>query len=69
MKTVYLNNNAISISENVALSEVIESKLPHNNAIGIAVALNEKVIPNSDWKTTSLNENDKILIIKATQGG
>jgi sulfur carrier protein len=69
MITLYLNKTAISVPENATLFEAIQTKLPHNNTIGIAVALNEKVIPNCDWKTTSLNENDNILIIKATQGG
>ncbi len=36
---------------------------------GIAAAVNGKVIPKSDWPNFQLNENDHLLIIKATQGG
>lgn len=36
---------------------------------GIAVAVNENVIPKKDWDTYILNENDSVLVIKATQGG
>ncbi len=36
---------------------------------GIAVAVNNTVIPKTEWQTKTLNENDKITIIKATQGG
>lgn len=36
---------------------------------GIAVALNNQVIPKDLWDTTSLSQNDTILIITATQGG
>lgn len=36
---------------------------------GIAVAINNTVIPKSDWNTHPLTENDEILIISATQGG
>lgn len=36
---------------------------------GIALAVNEKVIPKSEWEKFELKENDKILLIKATQGG
>lgn len=36
---------------------------------GIAVALNNQVIPREDWNSTSLHPNDTILIITATQGG
>lgn len=36
---------------------------------GIAVALNNQVIPQKDWATTTLQTNDNLLIITATQGG
>ena len=36
---------------------------------GIAVAVNEAVVPKSMWPTFDLNENDKIMIITATAGG
>lgn len=36
---------------------------------GIAIAVNLTVIPKLDWDETLLKENDKITIIKATQGG
>ncbi len=41
--------------------------MPNTN--GIALAVNEKVIPKTEWNNFQLNDNDKILIIKATQGG
>lgn len=36
---------------------------------GIAVALNNRIIPQSFWAETFLNDKDSILIITATQGG
>lgn len=36
---------------------------------GLAVAVNNQVVPRSDWKTTLLQDQDSILIITATQGG
>jgi len=36
---------------------------------GIAVAINDQVISRLAWKETQIQENDKITIIKATQGG
>lgn len=36
---------------------------------GIAVALNNEVIPRAYWSQTVLNPSDSILIITATQGG
>ena len=50
------------------ISELVES-LQMSSTNGIALAVNEKVISKSDWEKFQLTENDKILIIKATQGG
>ena len=36
---------------------------------GIAVAVNNKVVPRSLWDQHLVNDNDNIIIIKATQGG
>lgn len=36
---------------------------------GMAVALNNNVIPKSQWETTHLQNNDNILLIQATAGG
>lgn len=36
---------------------------------GIAVAVNNTVIPKTDWDNHTLSPTDQILIITATQGG
>jgi sulfur carrier protein len=36
---------------------------------GIAVALNNRIIPQALWAETILTDKDSILIITATQGG
>lgn len=36
---------------------------------GVAVAVNDKVVPKSIWETFQLNSNDQITIITAAQGG
>ncbi|KUY29587.1 sulfur carrier protein ThiS [Elizabethkingia ursingii] len=36
---------------------------------GIAVAVNNQVIPKNDWGNTILQDKDSVLIITATQGG
>lgn len=56
----------------------IEAKSSIQNALdiwigektkGIAVAVNETVIPKIQWDSYELQDNDIILVIKATQGG
>lgn len=36
---------------------------------GIAVAVNQCMIPRSKWETHTLNKEDEIIIIKAVCGG
>ena len=36
---------------------------------GVAVAVNDTVIPKGRWKTTTLNAGDSIEVIHAVQGG
>ncbi len=36
---------------------------------GIALAINNTVIPKSNWNSHPIQETDDILIISATQGG
>lgn len=50
------------------LEALIAMELPEKKK-GIAVALNNRIIPQSFWAETILNNEDSILIITATQGG
>lgn len=43
-----------------------EQNLP---ATGIAVAVNNRMIPRTEWNSFALNDGDNILIIKAVCGG
>jgi len=67
---VKLNSSIIEISDNTTLKELLQKELnitPEKK--GIAVAINETIIPREKWETTYLYENDEILIITAAQGG
>ena len=41
----------------------------NTTANGIALAVNQAIIPKSNWQSHILNPGDQIIIIKATQGG
>ena len=36
---------------------------------GTGVGVNSHLIPNRNWDSTSLNEDDRVVIISATYGG
>jgi sulfur carrier protein len=50
------------------ISELIQS-LDLTTTNGIALAVNDKVVTMAKWKNFELHNDDKITIIKATQGG
>lgn len=65
---ITLNDKTHSVSENTFLNEIVFSQLGDKQK-GVAVAVNETVIPRSHWENHLIKSNDHILIIKATQGG
>ncbi len=65
---ITLNDTTHSVSENTSLHDIVFSQLGDKQK-GIAVAVNDSVIPKSNWGKHMIQSNDNILIIKATQGG
>jgi len=53
----------------VHLQELLHRCVPELKAKGIAVALNNQVIPRPEWEQTAVPTQADILIITATQGG
>lgn len=51
-----------------SLAELMHLEAPQKTK-GIAVALNNHVVPRAQWPDTPLQDRDTILIITATQGG
>lgn len=67
---IYLNENTLEITDNTDLQDVLSSELnilPEKK--GIAVAVNDNIIPKEEWKKYILKANDRILVIVAAQGG
>ncbi|WP_136667189.1 sulfur carrier protein ThiS [Flavobacterium sp. H122] len=55
-------------AEELSVQDLLDLEFPEKQN-GIAFAINNSVIPKTDWQTTILSETDDILIITATQGG
>jgi len=66
--TILVNALPETIDQPCRVSDLLR-KINLTYKQGIAVALNNEVIPRKDWELQELKENDKITIIKATQGG
>jgi sulfur carrier protein len=65
--TVYLNKEPLQTDSSNLASLLQEKALLDKK--GIAVAVNNEVVQKVNWTSTSIQENDKILIITAIQGG
>ena len=55
-------------TDSLTVQALLDLEIPEKQN-GIALAINNTVIPKSDWNSHFLNPTDDILIISATQGG
>ncbi|MES2396026.1 MAG: sulfur carrier protein ThiS [Bacteroidota bacterium] len=65
---IKLNNIIKVFPEQCSVQQLLDEVIPEKQK-GIAVALNNSVIPKTNWQNQFLKQNDEVLIIKATQGG
>ena len=54
--------------DSLTVQALLDIEIPEKQN-GIALAINNTVIPKSDWNSHLIQETDDILIISATQGG
>jgi sulfur carrier protein len=66
--TILVNNQAVEYPESLTIQALLEHQLMQHLK-GLAVAVNEVVIPKSQWVSTIFQEKDSITIIRASQGG
>ena len=55
-------------AESLSVQSLLDLEIPHKQN-GIAVAVNNTVVPKLKWNEFFVQETDEILIISATQGG
>ncbi|MFD1770579.1 sulfur carrier protein ThiS [Sphingobacterium suaedae] len=53
----------------VYLQDVLDMLVPDLRAKGVAVALNQHVVPRALWPQTRIPQPAELVIITATQGG
>lgn len=64
---ISVNNKETEIANGSTLADLAaQLELP---AQGVAIAVNNKMVPRAQWNDTILNENDSLVIIKAACGG
>lgn len=64
---ITVNDERYSLDMPVTISQLlIELKQP---SMGVALAINDIIIPRENWNTPMINEGDTILLFQAIAGG
>jgi sulfur carrier protein len=66
---ITLNGDATHASPDSTLSDLLRASGRDPEKPGIAVAVNEKVVPRSKWDETSIERGDRIEVLTALAGG
>lgn len=65
---IIFNSTSKQIKDSATVLHLVQELLGEKLK-GIAVAVNEKIIPKTEWDNVALKSKDNVLVIKATQGG
>ena len=65
---IYVNDDLKTIEEGLSLALFLENLEMHDLS-GWAVAVNEEIVPTEKLSEISLNDDDRIILVQATQGG
>lgn len=67
---VIINGTPETLESDATVRVVLDSLLTDRpNLDGVAVAINEEVLPRSGWDTATLTDGDRIEVLTARQGG
>lgn len=66
--TVSVNNQSVETEASTSLRYLL-TELALADKKGIAVAVNNAIVPRTNWERFILSGNEKITILQATQGG
>jgi sulfur carrier protein len=64
---VTVNGGADDLPEGMSLNDLV-ARLGRGRS-GIAVAVNDEVVPRSRWSSVQLSDGDRVEILTAAQGG
>ncbi|MFZ6013507.1 MAG: sulfur carrier protein ThiS [Bacteroidota bacterium] len=65
---ISFNNQLQQIEEGSSVQQLLD-RLIGTDQKGIAIAVNQNIVPRTTWGSHTLRAQDKVLVIKATQGG
>lgn len=70
---VIMNGDTVTLGESTTVQDAVARLLTRSDGSytdrGVAVAVNNAVVPRSDWGSTTLAAGDTVEIITSVQGG
>ncbi|MBD2811672.1 sulfur carrier protein ThiS [Xenorhabdus sp. Vera] len=64
---IIVNDQPITLSAPITIRQLLEHI--QRTQSGIALAINQAIIPRSEWHTHQVNDGDSILLFQAIAGG
>jgi sulfur carrier protein len=65
---VYVNDEGVDLAEGSSVAALLEA-MTLAALSGVAVAVNDEVVPRGDWGSSPLKAGDRVLLIAPIQGG
>lgn len=66
---ISLNSEPKLLTQQYTVLTFLCHELNQTEFQGIAVALNNSILPKAKWDVTYLKEGDQLLLVRAAQGG
>jgi sulfur carrier protein len=65
---VYVNDEGVELAERASVAALLEA-MALAGLSGVAVAVNDEVVPRGEWGSRPLEDGDRVLLIAPIQGG
>jgi len=69
MLKIFVNGQEKVIDREITVMELLEIMDVKFREVGLAVAINEEVVPKSEYKTRKVREGDRVEIVQLVGGG
>lgn len=67
---IYVNGEPREASSGLTVADVLaQMDLPDPQQRGIAVALDDEVVPRGEWASTTVPDEARVEVVHAVQGG
>jgi sulfur carrier protein len=66
---ITLNGKPMNIEADTTLAAVLRRHNVADDTAGVAVAVNDVVVPTREWATQVLLDGDTVELVRAVQGG